>query len=120
MFRCAPHSCLPLTIYRKMIYLCAIAFLVISHLIFRMGKRGKKIPRLLEKIIVLIAALLSLGALLDLGTVASSLVSAEWNESTKWFPEVFVYPVVLILFLLVVFVGLPKPIPRDEDLARGN
>jgi uncharacterized BrkB/YihY/UPF0761 family membrane protein len=103
-----------------MIYLCAIAFLAMSHLIYRMGNRGKKIPRLLEKLVVLIAAVLSLVALLDLGTVASSVLSVEGNESTKWFPEIFVYPVALILFLVVVFVGLPKPIPRDEDVAGGN
>ncbi len=103
-----------------MIYLCAIAFLAISHLVCRAGNRGKKVPRLLEKLVVLIAAVLSLVALLDLGEIASSFFFAEGNESTKWFPEILVYSVELILFLLVVFVGLPRPILRDEDAARGN
>ena len=96
-----------------MIYLCAIAFLAISHLICRMGNRGIKIPRLLEKLVVLIATLLSLAALLDLGSVARSLPLGEGNETTKLLPEILVYSVVLILFLLVVFAGLPKPISRN-------
>ncbi len=98
-----------------MIYIAAIFFLVISHLIYRRGKRGQDVSERLEKIVVFFAAILSFCAIVKLGTSSTSLFVHEGDDLSGWGPEIFVYPAALIPFLAVVFVVLPKPIPRRKN-----
>ena len=92
-----------------MIYISAIAFLLLSHFIYRKGKAGANISLLLEKLVILATAILSLFAILDLTTLLASMFS----EKQQALAEVFIYPASILLFVLFILIVLPKPIPRE-------
>ena len=98
-----------------MIYIAAITFLAISHLIYRRGKSGNDVPLRLEKAVIFVAAISSFGAIVELlGSFVAARFIREGDDLSGWLPSIFVYPVALILFLVVVFFVLPNPIPRKK------
>jgi len=53
-------------------------------------------------------------AIVELGDYVSSFFAQEGALFTGWLPSMLIYPVGFILFLLVIFVALPKPIQEQE------
>jgi len=98
-----------------MIYVAAIAVLALCHLIYRRGKNGCRISMGLEWWAILVAAILSIAAIVELGDFVVSLFVREGDEFSGWLPGILVYPAELILFVFVVLVVLPKPIVRKQE-----
>lgn len=96
-----------------MIYIAAITLLVLSRLIYRRGTNGCRLSIRLEKMIVFLAAILSIAAIVELGSFVASLFVREGDEFSGWLPGILAYPAGLILFLFIVLVVMPKPIPRN-------
>ena len=101
-----------------MIYITAITILALTHLIYHRGKNGCRISMRIEKSAVLIAAIASLAAIVELVTFVTSLFVREGDEFSGWLPGILAYPAGLILFPFVVFVLLPKPILRTKQAAQ--
>ncbi len=100
-----------------MIYIAALTFLFLSHLIYRRGMNGCRISLRFEKIIIFITTILSIAAIFELGSFVSSLFVHEGDDLSGWLPEILVYPAGLVMFLAFVFVALPKPIPGETQEA---
>ena len=94
-----------------MIYIACVLFVALSHWIYRRGRSGA-IPVVLEKSIVLAAAVLGLLAIVDIGSLVASLFKSPDHEFSGWLPEILVYPVAVPLFVIFILVALPKPIER--------
>jgi NADH:ubiquinone oxidoreductase subunit 6 (subunit J) len=95
-----------------MIYITCIFFVALSQWIYRRGRSGSAVPVVLEKIVVLAAALLGLLAIMELGSVAASLFKSADEEFSGWLPGILVYPVAVALFVIFIMIALPKPIQR--------
>ncbi|MCP5520921.1 MAG: hypothetical protein H7A46_05180 [Verrucomicrobiales bacterium] len=98
-----------------MTYIAATAGLLFCHLLFWMSKRGVRFPTLVEKLSVWLAVMLSLVAIVDLCRAFLSAFEKQDGPLAGWMPRVVAYPAGLILFLIVVFLLLPKPIDREKQ-----
>jgi hypothetical protein len=99
----------------KMIYIGCIVSVVLSHWIDLRGRSGSAVPVVLEKIVVLVAAVMGLLAIVELGSWVASLFKSPDGEFSGWLPGILVYPVAIPLFVIFILVALPKPIPRKSQ-----
>jgi len=101
-----------------MIYIAtiaAIALLVFSQVIYRRAMKGAKVSIQLEKTIFLITAVTCIIAIVELCEFVSSLYTHDGDEFSGWLPAILGYPLGFLLFIFIVFVVMPPPIPRDHS-----
>ncbi|NWK57733.1 hypothetical protein HW115_19095 [Verrucomicrobiaceae bacterium N1E253] len=97
-----------------MIYIIAITLLALSHLIAHRGTNGCRLSYRVEKIVVFFAAVWSFVAIFELCKFVISLSAHNEGALSEHILNMIVYPVGFIIFLLVIFVGLPKPIQENK------
>ena len=98
-----------------MIYTGAFTLIVLAHEISRQGENGCRVSLRFEKIVILLAAIMSFVAIIDLASFASSILITDEDDLSAWLPGILAYPAGLTLFLFVVFVILPKPIGTKKE-----
>lgn len=92
-----------------------MVFVALSHWIYRRGRSGSAVPVVLEKIVVLVAAVMGLLAIVELGSWVASLFKSPGDEFSGWLSGMLVYPVAIPLFVIFILVALPKPIQRKSQ-----
>lgn len=97
------------------LYATTASLLLLCHLIYHRGKNGCALSIRLEKLVVFIATIMSIVAIIKLCSFAASLFVRQGNELSGWDPSMLVYAAGFIVFLLVIFVALPKPIEKKQQ-----
>jgi hypothetical protein len=103
-----------ITLFREMIYIACMVFVALSHWINQRGRSGLEVPVVLEKIVVLVAAVMGLLTIVELGSWVASLFKSPDDEFSGWLPGILVYPVAIPLFVIFILVALPEPIQRKS------
>ena len=106
-----------------MIYILAVTFIGLSHVIYYYGRKGNRIAIGFEKIVVIVAAISLLMAIFYFCKNFPRYLSLDDSNMMMGYPVFLLYPVGIIVFVVAILRVFPKPIKqasRSNKACRGN